>query len=329
MAGRPNEAKARLALLVAQLDQVACDRGQWLIASEASLESTGPPFSAFARHSPPDPNETQFSRLLDARWVEAFVSKVKDQEDYIERRDRLGRRKPFTPPESPSEAELARAKAKAKAKADAKGAGSRGDGREGAANLRNFCAASGDRPQSNRSGSCPQPTSSTAGGISSGSSRVPGALASTVKPESWWNSCFWLSFKSGGSFATLCKSLLRAAPPSPELETTGRLWPLPVPYPQVLRREAGPKETDFALKRAICMEVIALTLNWLFLRRPPLASATASGYAPEPLAVASHSRAGAPVLAMEWKIGDRIRYGSWRLQSGSFRESDRVPQSCW
>ena len=91
--GRIAEGKARLALLLAQLDQVAVDRGQWLIAAEASLETTSPPFAAFSRHMLPDPAEHQFSRLLEPTWVEAFLWRLREVEEYVERRDRLGRQR--------------------------------------------------------------------------------------------------------------------------------------------------------------------------------------------------------------------------------------------
>ena len=120
IAGRVSEAKARLALMLAQLVQVACNRGLWLIASEVSLEATGPPFSAFARRTAPEQNEVPFSKLLDPRWVEAFVARVKEQEEYVERRDRLGKRKPPSGDQSAADGEAARAAAaKAKGRQDA------------------------------------------------------------------------------------------------------------------------------------------------------------------------------------------------------------------
>ena len=91
--GRVPEAKARLGLLIASLDQVAYDRGQWIIAAEVALESTSPPFASFAKHTLPDMNESQFSQLLDARWIDAFISRVRDQEDYLDKREKLSRRR--------------------------------------------------------------------------------------------------------------------------------------------------------------------------------------------------------------------------------------------
>ena len=88
---RPQEAKARLGLLLGALDQVACDRGSWLIASEVLLEQP-PPFSSFSKHVPPDFQEAPHSRLLDSRWVDALMFRVKELDEYQERRAKLGKR---------------------------------------------------------------------------------------------------------------------------------------------------------------------------------------------------------------------------------------------
>ena len=86
------EAQARLGLLLASLDQVACDRGQWILGAEVSLEMS-PPFSSFSRHVPPEFGENPHSRLLDSRWVDAMMYRVKELDDYSERRAKLGGKK--------------------------------------------------------------------------------------------------------------------------------------------------------------------------------------------------------------------------------------------
>lgn len=90
-ADRPKEAAARLGLLLACLDQVACDRGQWILANELLLEPS-PPFASFARHQPPDWGENPHTRLADPRWIEALMFRVKELDDYAERKLKLGRR---------------------------------------------------------------------------------------------------------------------------------------------------------------------------------------------------------------------------------------------
>ena len=91
-AGNVEETKARLGLLLASMDQVACDRGQWLLASEVLLEASTPPFSSFSRHVPPEFGEVPHSRLLDSRWVDALMFRVKELDDYSERRAKLGKK---------------------------------------------------------------------------------------------------------------------------------------------------------------------------------------------------------------------------------------------
>ena len=75
--------------MLCQAEQQSIDRGSWLLCQEIALESA-PPYSTFQSHSLPDATEQQFSKLLDPRWIDAFVSAVKDNDDYVERRRKLG-----------------------------------------------------------------------------------------------------------------------------------------------------------------------------------------------------------------------------------------------
>lgn len=88
MAGRIDEARARAAIAVSCFDQMACDRGSWLLCNELTLEPA-PPYSSFAQHNPPSQWEAQHSRLLDDRWVELAMSKVRDLSDYQDKRGKL------------------------------------------------------------------------------------------------------------------------------------------------------------------------------------------------------------------------------------------------
>ena len=87
-AGRNCEARARAALALAQIDQQACDRGSFLLAAEVSLEPP-PPMSSFHGHTVPEPGEVPHSRLLDPRWVDLMMSRLRDLSDYQERRIKL------------------------------------------------------------------------------------------------------------------------------------------------------------------------------------------------------------------------------------------------
>ena len=87
--GDHHQARARCALLVAAGDQAAIDGGQWLLASECLLEGP-PPYQSFSHHAPPGPQELQHSVLLDPRWMELFVARIKDLDSYNETKRKLG-----------------------------------------------------------------------------------------------------------------------------------------------------------------------------------------------------------------------------------------------
>jgi len=127
--GRVAEGKARLILLLGQIDQLAIDRGQAVLSAEGSLEDA-PPFSSFAKHVPPDIYESQHTKLWPATWAEAFMWKVKELDEFVERRQKLGRRG-----HNPNQTDAASAAAAAKAdpKKKPKGGGKGGKGQDNAA----------------------------------------------------------------------------------------------------------------------------------------------------------------------------------------------------
>lgn len=90
MTSRYEEARARAGLLLAAADQAAIDGGSWIIGSVALLESP-PPFHLFSTHTAPTNMELQHSALLDPRWVETFLSHIKDVETYQETKKKLGK----------------------------------------------------------------------------------------------------------------------------------------------------------------------------------------------------------------------------------------------
>ena len=79
--GSPEQAKAMALLGIASLDQASIDGGNWLLASEYSLESA-PPFSAFQRPRTLDPLESKQTRLLDQRWISLFMSRLKERDAF-------------------------------------------------------------------------------------------------------------------------------------------------------------------------------------------------------------------------------------------------------
>ena len=130
--GHVDECRARLCLMLAQADQQSIDRGSWLLCQEISLEPA-PPYGTFQTHTLPDATEQQFSRLLDPRWVEAFVSAVKENDDHIERRRKLGSRAARREEEESTNRPAPKAKSKGKQSKDS-GSGSGKGGNAAASN---------------------------------------------------------------------------------------------------------------------------------------------------------------------------------------------------
>lgn len=116
--GRVAHARARAGLLVLQLDQCAIDRGSWGLASELALEQ-GPPLSTLASHTLPSVSdgESPFSKLLDARWAEVFLTHLQDAENYVTKRRNLGKK---VSSQDDASDDKQHPKSKAKAKATAK-----------------------------------------------------------------------------------------------------------------------------------------------------------------------------------------------------------------
>ena len=109
--------RASLNLGLLQLDQMAIDRGNWVLASDLALEPP-PPFAALAQHVLPDParGDLPFSRLLDPRWAESSVAHLQDTDTYLTKRKNLGRSTLETAKETSDAFPKRKAKAKPKQK---------------------------------------------------------------------------------------------------------------------------------------------------------------------------------------------------------------------
>ena len=92
-AGRTAEALARLDLLMVAGEQVSIDGGSWLLAQELLWEDD-PPFHSFSGSRPADPSRAAHSHLCDPRWAEAALARLRELDDWNERRRRLGMRPP-------------------------------------------------------------------------------------------------------------------------------------------------------------------------------------------------------------------------------------------
>ena len=125
IAGRTSEARARTALGLAMIDQQSVDAGSWLVAGEISLEPA-PPQHAFQNHVPPGPWEAQHTRLIDDRFYDLIIAKLRDLADFQEKRSKLQAPRPPRPTDPPRPDP----KIKADPKRNAKGGGKKGGQRD-------------------------------------------------------------------------------------------------------------------------------------------------------------------------------------------------------
>ena len=116
--GATDEARARCCLGLAQLEQESLDHGSAILSQEMSLEPPAP-VSSFQVHTLPDPVEMPHTRLLDSRWVDAFAHKIKEVDNFVELRRKLGQR-PKAAPSNPNQGG-GKASGKTKGKAGGKG----------------------------------------------------------------------------------------------------------------------------------------------------------------------------------------------------------------
>ena len=87
--GNIAEARARCALAIAAIDQSSLDSGSWMLSQEFLLEEAAP-FSSFVGRKAPELSEQATTKLIDERFLEVMVWRLKDRDTYIESRRRLG-----------------------------------------------------------------------------------------------------------------------------------------------------------------------------------------------------------------------------------------------
>ena len=90
---RWEEAKARTLLALAALDQSSLDSGNWALAQEVLLEAA-PPFPSFIGKKMPESWEQPVSKLVDDRWAEVLMWRLRDRDNFVEARKRLSNNRP-------------------------------------------------------------------------------------------------------------------------------------------------------------------------------------------------------------------------------------------
>ena len=83
-----DQARARCCLSLAAIDQSAMDAGNWTLAQEFLLE-VPPPYGSFAHRRPVEAGEQQSTRLVDERFLEVMMWRLKDRDSFHESKKRL------------------------------------------------------------------------------------------------------------------------------------------------------------------------------------------------------------------------------------------------
>ena len=115
--GAVAEARSRCCLALAAIDQSSIDSGSWMLSQEVLLEQP-PPFASFQGTKPVDVAEQPATKLLDERFVEVVLWRLKERDSYLESRRRLviPGKKPEPPIENPKGPPKPTPKVKAKGK---------------------------------------------------------------------------------------------------------------------------------------------------------------------------------------------------------------------
>ncbi|CAE8615169.1 unnamed protein product [Polarella glacialis] len=239
---RYEEARARTALLLAAGERFSMDGGRWVLAAEILLEQP-PPFSSFARHQLPEPTELQRSSLVDPRWIDAIMAKLKEAEDFQERRKRLQR--------LPT------------------GGGQKVEGREKELEKEKQAAAWKAK------------TVAAAKAKAAAKVKVPGGAAQSYLARRLWLRQLRDLLKMKGSLSEFTRSVLSSTrtnqkEPS-EKEGAIAVWPMPPPYPECWRRSEE-RIADRAFKTFI--NLLVVVFSWLHLQRPRVAPPAARMGAP-------------------------------------------------
>ena len=117
IAQRPEEARARCALLLGAAEQASIDGGNWVVSNVALLEQP-PPYQAFAHHQMPTALELQHSSLYDPRWAEIFLGHLKEVDSFVDAKKKLSSSQKSNREKESGENPWPKPKPKAKGKGD-------------------------------------------------------------------------------------------------------------------------------------------------------------------------------------------------------------------
>ena len=96
--------------------------------------------------------------------------------------------------------------------------------------------------------------------------RAPGSRASTVRANVW-NLCFRAVSRSRTGLSKYFHLLL-SHPACSQRAPQGKIWPVPLPFPEMHVRKSNRRQFD--APRKLALNYVILILNWLFLGQGPL-----------------------------------------------------------
>ena len=280
--GRVEEARSRCCLTLAAIDQSSIDNGSWTLAQEILLEQAAP-FASFVGRRGPDLQEQPASRLLDERLLEVVIWRQRQRPIHREQEETWscrevhpatrGRRRP------PEGCTYAQAKAKVEEQRKRRSSrGTRGRGRSGRVKMKEDGKEAGGSPRI---------------------LRVPGAGASVVHARIW-DLVFSALLRARTGLSSFLHSML-ANRAHVQRAQERRVWPMPLPFPEVFRRKKS--RDSYEGQRKMGLNFIILVLDWLHVG--------------EQLVSVDLFRLGCPLNKAQWAVVKRLTplIDSWNSQN--------------
>ncbi|CAE7720841.1 unnamed protein product, partial [Symbiodinium necroappetens] len=259
--GNYDEGLARSLVGLAAVEQLSLDRGSWTLAEPMLLEEPAP-LSSFHGRQILSGSEQPFTRLLDARTVELLVYQVKEVDEYLERRKKLGTRRPGPtvplgrhrgqPGHHGGQGRQRQTEGQSEGRCGPRGASMMGPSGHGGHGVPSEFVSAGESPP-----------------------HVPGSSAKPVLPSSLWAAIPRWLLRLRTPFARFFHCLVTEKPER-GCPATGGLFPMPLPYPGVYMRSARRRTPPTRLAERHAVNLAVAALSWLSLGQPTAAPAELS-----------------------------------------------------
>ena len=195
--------------------------------------------SSFVGRRLPEPWEQPVTRLIDDRWAEILMWRLKDRDSFVEARKRLQAARVVPPKDTQSSRGTSRSK----------GEGQRGR-KERRQRWRKGCDSDrgAERLTEDEKEKGPQAEAV----------KAPGSGASTVVASRIWTEVFSVLLRKRTKLALSFRSAL--SKPSQEKAPKGQVWPCPLPFPEMHLRGCNKRQSDASRKLAMNFMVLSLDL---------------------------------------------------------------------